>query len=188
MGVFKSYIKNYFLLDLADYFDIGGSFYINAMLFILFAAFIGAMLVTNHYRRAMHLTVKQLYRHRAFDADSAKTLIEIGLQQNRTVKRFLSRDGQLKAVVCRVGERRYTYEEYLEAVKGGKMPDDKIDFSSARFYLLDKDSPRVRRIFDGYNVGAVQSAAYAVLYLAIFVGVSLVMPEILAGIAGFGRL
>ena len=114
-GIFSRYIKNYFLVDLADYFDIGTSFYINVCVLAIFIAYVGVVLFTSYYRKAMYFSVKQLLRHGADSEESAKTLAEIGLGENRAVKRLLSREGQLTNVVCRVGEVRYTYEEYLEA-------------------------------------------------------------------------
>ena len=55
--------------------------------------------------------------------ETAKTLREIGLHENKTVKRFLSNDSQLTAVILRVGEKRYTYEEYLAAHPGATAPE-----------------------------------------------------------------
>ena len=184
-GAFSKYIKNCLMVDLADYFDIGMHFYINLFLLAIFIAFIGVSFATNHFRRSMYIAVKQLSRHNAVSEESAKTLSEIGLKDNKTVKRFLSGDSQLTAVVLRVGEKRYTYEEYLAAQKKGQIPKETVDFKTARFYLSEKAMPRVKRIMNSYNVSTVQSVVFAILILFVYVGVSIIVPDILAMLGGF---
>ena len=180
--IFSRYLKNYLLLDLSYYYDVGFPFYINAFILVIFLVFIAVMVATNVLRRNMYLAVKQLYRHGAGNEDSAKTLGEIGLVNNKAVKRLLSSDGQLTSAVLRVGAKRYTYEEYLEAQRSGKLPKEKIDFTTARFYLSEEAAPRVKRILNGYNVSTLQTVLLSLLLLAIYVGVSILVPDVLSAL------
>ena len=180
---FSRYLRNYFFVDLSYYFHLGVTFYINVLIFALFVAFIAVMAVTNRLRQNMYLTVKQLYRHGAGSEDTAKTLVEIGLGQNKTVKRLLSGDGQLTSVVHRVGAKRYTYEEYVAATKAGKMPKESIDFSTASFYLSEEAAPRVKRILNGYNVSTLHTLLLSLLLLVAYVGLSLLVPDLLMSLA-----
>ena len=180
---FSRYLRNYFFVDLSYYFHIGITFYINVLIFALFVTFIAVMAVTNRLRQNMYLAVKQLYRHGAGGEDSAKTLGEIGLGQNKIIKKLLSADGQLTSVVSRVGAKKYTYEEYVAAVEAGKLPKESIDFTTARFYLNEEASTRVKRILNGYNVSTLQTVLLALLLLAAYIGVSLLVPDILMALA-----
>ena len=185
LGAVSRYVKNYLLVDLSDYPEIGVSFKINLFILALFIAFIMAMLVTNHLRGSMYLLIKQMIRHGATDESGAKTLLELGLKDNRTVKSQLCSDGQLSYVVARVGKAEYTYEEYVALQKKGELKKEKIDFTTARFYIKESGQDRARRIFNSYNTSWVKGALYALLLLAVYVGVSIIVPEILDIINGY---
>ena len=185
LNVFRRYFKNYVMVDLSDYPEIGISFKINLFLLAIFIAFICVMLYTNHVRSSMHLLVKQLMRHGSVSEDSAKTLKELGLIDNRTVRSVILRDGQLSGVVGQVGKKEYTYEEYVALEKSGNLPKNNIDFSSARFFLKESGTDRARRIFNFYDSSLVRNFLFTVLVLIIYVGVSLIVPSVLDAINGY---
>ena len=185
LNAFKRYFKNYVMIDLSDYPEFGVNFKINLFLLALFLAFIGVMLYTNYVRASMHLLVKQLMRHGASSEDGAKTLTELGLIDNRTVRSLISREGQLSSVVGQVGKREYTYEEYVALEKIGKLPKERIDFSTARFYLKESGMDRARCIFNFYDSSVIRSILFTVLVLAVYVAVSIIMPSVLDAINGY---
>ena len=130
----------------------------------------------------------QLTRHGAKDEESAKTLNELHLKDSAFIKMALSGEGQLAKVVGRVGETVYTYEEYV-ALSNSKtgVPKDKIDFKEARFYLRSGENAetRAQHIIDNYGTSTLRAILYAVFFLALYVCLALVMPEILTYVDDF---
>lgn len=179
-------IYDFFFINLKDYPNIGIDFEINVFLLVLTVALAVCFFVANHYRSTMQLITKQLERHGAKDEESAKTLAELGLERSAWLKWALSHSGQLTRIVGRVGEKIYTYEEYvaLSKQKGG-IKDEKIDFAEARFYIRESANERAKHIIENYGTSTFRAILYCVLFLALYVCIALSMPEILSIINGW---
>lgn len=170
-----------FLINLKDYNNIGINLEINVLLLYIFIALCVCFFVVNHHRSTMQLIVTQLLRHGAEAEDSAKTLEELGLDTSGKVKYMLRAGGQISKIVARVGEKVYTYEEYSRLIKKhGKIPKDKIDFASARFYIRPQAKERVNFIMETYGSSILRTCLYCVLALALYICIALCMPEILS--------
>ena len=171
-----NFYKKYFLLNLKDYPNINVDFPITLVLFIFF---IGLMLVTiiiNFRRSRIELMVRQLKRHNATDSESAKTLKELKLD-NIIFKLLLSSEGQLTKLVKRVGEKNYSYEEYMALSR--KERNEKIDFENAKFYLREEGMERTEKILESSSPTLINTILLCVFILAIFVCLSLAMPYLL---------
>jgi hypothetical protein len=175
--MFEKYFESFFLLNLKDYANIRIDFYINIFLLFAFVALGAAFFYINYYRGCMALTVKQLIRHGAESEKTAKTLSELGIKGHKGVMSLLKRDGQLTKVVSRVGATKYTYEEYVRLEKEKKLVREKIDFSSARFYLNESEKKRAQNIYENYSSSVVRTVLMCVMLLVIYFCLSLAMPE-----------
>ncbi len=187
-GVFmlNKLIYDFFFINLKDYPNIGIDFEINVFLLVLTVALSVCFFVANHHRSMMQTVLKQLTRHGAKDEGSAKTLRELGLDRSFSLKWALSHTGQLTRIVGRVGEKVYTYEEYvaLSKQKGG-IKDEKIDFAEAKFYIRESAGERAKHIVENYGTSTGRAVLYCVLFLALYVCIALSMPEILSIIDGW---
>ena len=177
----KEIYEKYFLLNLKDYPNIGINLEINKLVLALTLGVIIASLMINYHRSYIHLTAKRMLRYGALDEKSAKTLSGLGINLS-SVRRALSRTGQLTKMVRRVGEPHYSYEEYIKKTKSRDKAEEKIDFDTALFYLDETQLDRARHISESGTPSLVRSILFAVLLLTIGVCVFLLMPEILTWI------
>lgn len=184
--MFAKLIYDFFFINLNEYPNIGIDFEINVFLLVLTIALCVCFFLVNHHRSMMQTIIKQLTRHGAKDEESAKTLAELGLDRAVTLKWALSKRGQLTRMVGRVGEKIYTYEEYvaLSKQKGG-IKDEKIDFTTARFYILESGQDRAKNVLENYGTSLPRAILYCVLFLALYVCIALSMPELLTLINGW---
>lgn len=178
----RKYIENFFLVNLKDYGNIGIDLYINVILFALCVGMCVAIFVVFAKRATMARLIKQLLRHEAFGEDNAKTLKELNLLDNSSVRRALSHDGQIKRIVSRVGEVKYTYEEYVALMKAKKLKTEDVNFDEARFYLSEKELPRARSFYERFSPSVVRTVGLALLLLILYVCISLAVPEVLVWI------
>lgn len=177
----KFIYEKYFLLNLKDYPNIGINLEINKLVLAFTIGVVIASLLVNYHRAYIHLTIKSLLRHNAFDQKSAKNLGELGINVS-SVRFALSRSGQLSKMVRRVGEVHYTYEEYVEKQKLRDKKEEKIDFATALFYLDEYHLDRARHISETGTPSLIKAILFALLILAIGGCLFLLMPEILTGI------
>ena len=110
----ENFDKNYLSINLSDYPNIGMNLPIVKLILIVAVAFIIAVIIINYSKANLYLVVKQLMRHGATDEQSAKTLAELRLDDKRGIRRALSSSAQMRSIVNVVGEKRISYEEYLE--------------------------------------------------------------------------
>ena len=165
-------------MNIGEYSNIGFDVYINLVLFALCLGMCAAIIIVGIKRGTMAATVKQLMRHSAVSEDTAKTVAELNLKRTKILENLLSRDGQMKKIVHRVGEVKYTYEEYLALMKAKKLQPESVNFATARFYIKDDEMSRAKRIYESYSAPAFKIAANVILILSIYVCVSLLMPGI----------
>ena len=182
LNMFKRYIENFFLVNLKDYSNIGFDLYINVIIFALFLGMCVSVFIVFAKKAAMVSAIKQLLRREAFGEENAKTLKELGLLESNAVRRAMSRDGQLKRIVSRVGEIKYTYEEYLALIKAKKLQKERINFDQARFFIKETEINRARSFYERFSPSVIRTAGFALLLLVLYVCTSLVVPEILAWI------
>ena len=125
--------------------------------------------------------VRKLMRHEAESEESAKTLEELGLNSGFFIKRQLQSEFSFAArLIKRVGKKEYTYEEYVELQKQKKLTKEKIDFTTARFYLNNKEELRRKHIIENYNPSIIRTVMWCVLMLTLYICIALLVPEILS--------
>ncbi len=172
-------LKKCFSINLNDYENINFSLEINKVVLGAFVALIIGVIFLNIYRGNIRLVVMQLTRHGAVGEENAKTLSEIGLGGSGIVKSLLSRDGVLTKVVSRVGDAGIDYDEYMAMSKEEREKREKIDFSSAEFYINEEKAGRAASITEKYATSVLRTAASCVFIAIICICVIVCMPEIL---------
>ena len=173
------FIKNCLSLNLNDYENIGIDFEINKLVLFVMLAFCVAAVLLSFYRGTIRLVVMQLIRHSACDENSAKTLKNIGLGDNKIAKYMLKGDNLLTKVVRRVGEVKYSYEEYMEKKKAKTLDDGKINIDDASFYIDPEMRERADIIAEKYVTSAQRTAMSILLIVALGICLILVMPGML---------
>ena len=183
--MFEKIIYDFFLINLKDYPNINIDLEINVVLLFVSIAIAVCAVVITLYRSALQRAIKQLTRLGATDEASARTLAELGMEKSWILKMALSREGRLTRIIGRVGEKRYTYEEYAElSRKKGGIKDERIDFATAEFYVRPERADDAKNIIENYGTSMLRTALYCVLVLAVYVCIALMMPAILSLIDG----
>ena len=182
----SSIINDFFLINLNRYSNIDIDFQINVFLFILALAICAASVVITLYRSSLQKIIKQLTRLSATGEKTARTLPELGLEKSLILKMALSREGRLTRIIGRVGEKLYTYEEYVELSKQkGGIKREKIDFNTAKFYIRPEKADAAKNIIENYGTSMLRTVLYCVFVMAFYVCIALLMPEILSLINSF---
>ena len=180
----KKYFEDYLSVNLADYENIGINLEISKLLILVLVGLCISFFVIDWHRGYMQLAVKKLFRHEAESEDSAKTLDELGLSKSRSVKWALSHDTRLSKIVKRVGAPEYTYEEYVALMQqkkksGEPLWDEKIDFSAAKFYIDQRRVTEARGIAENYTSSPLKTALFSLLFIIIFISLTLIMLDVL---------
>ena len=204
---YDNFDKNYLSINLNEYENIGMNLPIVKLLLVVAVAFIVAIIIINYSKSNLYLMVKQLMRHGALGEDSAKTLGELKLSDNRGIKRALAFSSQMRSIVSTVGEEKMSYEEYLEkkkALREAKRAENKggffkrlwaaavgffytrdeilfaeIDFSAARFYIKEEGKNRASKIYNSNDITPIRTAFTCVFVALFFIGLMFAMPEVL---------
>ena len=171
--------KDLILLNAKDYLNIASDVYINIIMLIIAAVLCLASFWINHHKTYTVAIIKQLLRHDATSEEKAKTLSELRLADFKSLKRALSRRGQLTAIIKRAGYVEPTYEEYAAELKKKKHKDEKIDFQISRFFIPQAALEKAKRIKERENPTLLRTALLCVLIVALCVCIMLLMPEIL---------
>ena len=138
-------LKKYFYINLKDYPSIGIDLYINQILLWFAIGIIVASFAISFNRTTINIILKKLLRRNALDEGAALTLGELGINSWRT-RLLLSGSGQLRRLVGRVGEKNYSYDEFVKLNKEKKYKEEKVDFTTARFYLRAESMDRSRHL------------------------------------------
>jgi hypothetical protein len=173
-------LKDFFLLNLNDYSNINIVFPIG----IFFTAITAALCIfvfIYAYRRVVTVTLlKQLLRHEANDETRAKTLYSMHIKEGIVIKNLLSsRQGQLNSIVCRKGDVEMTYEQYLIASKRKGYKEEKIDFSTAEFYIPEDKLDTAKKIVEGESPSMLKASLMAVLLFVVLLCISITLPQLL---------
>lgn len=177
--MFKKIIYDFFFLNLNEYSNINVDFQINIALFAIAIGICVAAIAITLYRSSLQKIIKQLTRFEAKDEASARTLAELGLEKSLILKMALSREGRLTRMIGRVGEVKYTYEEYIALSKEKGFRHEKVDFTVAQFYIRDDKQDDARNIIENYGASIYRALLYCVLVIALYVCLMIFMPEIL---------
>ncbi len=172
-------IKEFFMLNLKDYTDGALPFPIGAVLTAGLLALCAVMFVITYRKRYTVAIVRGLIRQKAFGEDSARTLKALRLADNRSVKRALSRSGQLTYLVKRAGAESLDYEEYVKKSKQKGFREEKIDFSTAAFYIPDPQVDRARGLVEKTNTSWLIPIICSVLFALLLVLAFFFLPDLL---------
>ncbi len=176
-----AFYKKYFLINLADYPNIGIDFPITIVLLCFFAALIVTTIVVNLRRSKIETIIKQLSRYSAYSESDAKTLSELKLD-NKAFRYLLSKpEGQIASMISRVGEKKPTYEEYMSK----DYKTEKIDFEEARFYIKEEARDRAKKVLELGSATPLNTILFCLLLLAVYICLALLMPGILSAINGY---
>ena len=173
-------LKEFFFLNLNDYSNIEISFPIGIFLILITVALcVFAFLYA--YRRIIIVGVlKQLLRHDATNEENAKTLSKLHVHDGFLLKNMLSKtSGQLKSIVCRKGETKMTYEQYLILSKAKGYKEEKIDFSCAEFYINPEKLDDAKKIVESESPSMIKPLLMSILLLVLLLCVSLTLPQLL---------
>lgn len=177
--MFEKIFYDFFFINLNEYQNINVDFQINVVLFFVSLAICAAAFIITLYRSSLQKVIKQLTRLEAKDEDGARTLAELGLEKSIFIKMALCREGRLTRIIGRVGETKYTYEEYLALSKQKGFRHENLDFTTARFYIREEKADDAKNIIENYGTSMWRTALYCVLVIAVYVCLMLFMPEIL---------
>ncbi len=175
---FKEYFDKFINLNLNEYLNIGINLEINKLMLCLFIGLILSTVLISYFRRGMVDLVRSLLRREARSEDSAKTLEELKLK-SLAVRYAVTRNSRIQKIVKQKGAPEYTYEEYRELMKKKGFKEEKIDLSTAKFYIPEAASDDAKRIYEKNEISLINTVLFCVLLLIIFVCIALVMPEIL---------
>lgn len=171
------FYKEYFLINLKDYSNIGIDLEIVKLLLILALAAVVAIIAINYIRYTRRIIVKRLMRREAVSEESALTLDELDLNRAR-YRRALDPYKKLSDIVGRVGEKEYTYDEYVELLKDENFSDE-IDFNTARFYIRPTENERAMKINDSSDALVLHTVMECAFIIAMFACLIFLMPSIL---------
>lgn len=174
-----SFYKKYFLINLKDYPNLNIDLEITVFLFYFLIGVLASTIIVNYRRQKMQSLLRQLARHEAIDEHRAKTLGEIK-HDTKVIRYLLSREGQLTKMVSRVGEKKYTYEEYIALTKAKGYKEEKINFDEARFYISPEGNDRAKKMIESGNYSLLNTILFCVLSVAIYICIALLMPSILS--------
>lgn len=177
-------LRKCYEINLNDYENIGVNLQINKVLLIAFLVFAAVTVLLEVYRMNTRTMIVQLIRHEAKTKDGAKTLTELGLENNRVIKYLLSNSSLLSKTVGRIGEKKYTYEEYVALGKEEKAEFEKIDFETEQFYIKDECLDRAMHISEKYDSTTVKAVMTCVFLFVIYMCIASAMPELLRLIDG----
>ena len=198
---FVAFYKDYICLNTKDYTNIGFNFEIVKVLLITALALCVVFCMMDFHKKNAYLIIKQLMRHEAKDPESAKTLSELGLAQNKSVKRAIASSSQIRSVVGRVGEKELTYEEFIAIEKKKKensflkrifkkkkndakkiemeIEDAPLNIDSIGLYIKEDRVDYASRIYNGADISVLRMVLRCVLVMAVAVCFTMLMPELL---------
>lgn len=190
-----NFYEKYFLINLKDYSNIGLDLEINKILFCILVGAVLAIAIIGYRKAGVCQIVKALLRHEAKDESSAKTLDELKINTPSVRMALSATEGRLAKIISRVGAPRYTYEEYIAAMKKPKNKAldgektitalqstpvlDKIDFTAARFYIPEDKTEEAKSIYDRSDSPILHTVLTCVLLVSLYICILFAMPGIL---------
>lgn len=166
-------------INLNDYENINFNLEINKVILGVSFVIIIGIIMFNIYRVNIRMVVMQLTRHNANSEESAKTLSELGLDKSVIVRRLLLGNNALTKTVARVGERKYSYEEYIKLSKEEKAQSEKINFNTATFYIKEEEGYLTASIMEKYTTSLTRIVLACVFVEILCLCIIACMPDIL---------
>lgn len=164
-------IKEFFFLNFSQYENIGINFPIGVFLILLCIVGCASVFFLTYYRVFTRSLYSQLLRHNAKDEQSAKTLSELRLDKSFAIRSSLSRNnGQITYIVKRAGQEELSYDEYVKKTSAKGYKAEKIDFSTARFYIPEDKTDRAKKLLENSDVSWVK----AIIFCAVLVGLLII--------------
>ena len=175
----QKFIDKYLELNLKDYENFGFDLEITKLLGFVFLGIMIAAVAMNLINRSTHLVIKALIRHECTSEDKAKTLPELRITSPLAAHVAFTDSGRLHKVIKRVGEKEYSYEEYVQMQKEKKKPE-KLDSKTTPLYIPEGKLDEAKSIFDKGAPTVLDSVLVCILLLALYVCLTFVMPTIVS--------
>ena len=172
-------LKKAFEINLNDYENINFNLEINKVVLGASIALIIGIILFNTYRAKIRLVVMQLLRHEAYSEESAKTLAQLKIDKTFALKYLFKGNNILTKIVSRVGEKRFTYEDYVALSKEERVKAELIDFEAEAFYIRDDKKEFALSIVDKYNTSITKTLLAILFVVSICVCIISCMPGIL---------
>ena len=132
--------KYYHFLNPKDYPNLGLDIYINIFYFCLFILTAALMVFLHFQRRELFRFFTALSRHEAKDEATAKTIEGLRLKNGLLLRYILKYDNRIKRLVGVTGEKKYTYEEYMELLKKKKQGKKSATSAAANSEAVSNDA------------------------------------------------
>ena len=161
-------IKRFLLLNFDDFENIAIPFPVGLVITGVVLALISASFVINYRKLYTTRLLRGLLRQSAIGESGAKTLRELRLD-TFSVRHALSRSGRLTYYVKRAGESKPTYEEYVKKTKERGYKGEKIDFSTAAFYIDEEREDEVKRLLERPTDNWISPIILTFVLLAVLV-------------------
>ncbi len=173
------YLEDFLMLNLEDYGNVGFPLPIGFIITATVIALCAAVFIITYRKRYTVMLLRSLIRHKATSEESAKTLAELRLSESSSIRRALSRSGQITYIVKRAGEVKPNYDEYVKMAKEKNFKDEQIDFAEARFYICDEKLAEAKTIVEKTNASWLIPSICAVLLIAVWVLAFIFLPDLL---------
>ena len=173
------FYKEYILLNLKDYSNINIDFPIAIFILCISLGVVLGIVLISYIRASMCLIIKRLTRYEAFDEGRAKTLDELKIN-SFGVRALLAKSSPLTKIVTRVGEKKYTYEEYTALTKTKGFEEERVNFAEAKFYICPEAEPRAKAISDSNPPTLLSTVLISLFIISISVCLILLLPGILS--------
>ncbi len=161
MGFFEKILS----LDLADYGAV--SFPIGIVLLCIFIGMIAATVVVQYTNRMIYRTVKALSRHKADSEKTAKSLSALGLFAEKGILRAVKKENaMLMRYLC-----------HIKAENPGTSPEaPNTGAGEDLYYLNPAMADRASEILSGTEPSVMHTVLYALLFVAIYLGLASILP------------
>ena len=175
----QSFIEKYIELNLKDYENFGFDLEITKLLGLVFLGIMIAAVAMNLIKQNTSLIIKSLLRHECSSEEKAKTLPELNITSRIAELVAFSDSGRLRKIIKRVGEVKYSYEEYIKLLREKKKPQ-KPDSKTTPLYIPSDRLDEAKRIFDKGAPSLLDSVLICVLLFALYICFIFIMPTLVS--------
>ncbi|MBE6643815.1 MAG: hypothetical protein E7612_00390 [Ruminococcaceae bacterium] len=178
-------IKEFFFLNFSQYENFGINFPIGVFLILLCIVGCVSVFFLTYYRMFTRSLYSQILRHNATDEQSAKTLSELKLDKSFAIRSALSKsNGQITYIVKRAGQEELNYDEYVKKSSEKGYKAEKIDFSSAKFYIPADKIDKAKQLLENSDVSWIKAAIVSVILVGLLILSIFTMDDLLSFING----
>ena len=174
------YIEKFVLLNLNEYPNININFPIGIFLIAMSLAICIACFILNYDKMYSVIILKQLIRREATSEESAKTIKELNIDNSFFIKFLLKKEsGRLASIVKKQGEVKMTYEEYMSKVKEKGYKKEKLDFSTAKFYIPAEQMDTAKMIVATDTSSHIKPILLTIMIIALMICIAVLFPSLL---------